>query len=233
MGALTLGYDRVFTESVWIVLIVTLAGFFATHLGLAFAIGFAVGDFLVGQRQWTLDRFGITGNDLLAGLLRVRLPLLIGYAILAAVAVYLPRLARALIADIPRIERLPKEATFAVVGLLNLIVVAVAARLWAEASAVLVRPLFTWQFQQPVTRARPSPRFNNGRAGSSPRPSSRPSAASPCCGGSTPPQNGRHQCWPWSGRWRTGRAALLWWSSSGRSRARSRRQRLRRSGSRA
>jgi hypothetical protein len=155
-GALTLGYARVFSEALWIVLVAAAAGFLATQLGAAFVAGFAAGDFLVGQRVWNVSAFFASGpldDGLLAGLLRVRLPMLIGYALLAALAVYLPRLARLLIADIPRVENLPKPAAFGVALALNGLVVAVAVRLWAESSAVLVRPLFTWQGQRVSTVA--------------------------------------------------------------------------------
>jgi hypothetical protein len=148
-GALTLGYERVFSEALWIVLVAAAAGCLATSLGVAFTAGFAAGDFLVGQRQWSLPLVG----DLLAGILRFRLPMLIGYALLAALAVLLPRLARALIADIPRTERLPKTAAFAILTALNVIILGVAVRLWAESSAVLVRPLFTWQGTTPTAVA--------------------------------------------------------------------------------
>lgn len=153
-GAFTLGYERVFSEALWIVLLAAATGFLATGLGLAFTVGFAAGDFLVGQRVWTLTRFGgLLDEGLLAGILRVRLPMLIGYALLAALAAYLPRLARMLIADVPKTERLPRPLAFAIALVLNLLIVAVTTRLWAESSAVLVRPLFTWRFDQPTAAA--------------------------------------------------------------------------------
>lgn len=79
--------------------------------------------------------------------------MLLGYALLAGLAVYLPRLARLLIADVPKTERLPRDAAFGIGLVLNALVVAVAVRLWAESSAVLVRPLFTWQSDQPTVEA--------------------------------------------------------------------------------
>lgn len=153
-GAGTIGYERVPTEALWIVLTACAAGFLATHLGLVFVAGLATGDFLLGQRVWFASRLGgLLDEGLLAGLVRIRLPMLIGYALLAALAVYLPRLARSLLADLPRADRLPWQGAFAVAGVLNIVVVAVGARLWAEATAVLVRPLFTWRGARPAAEA--------------------------------------------------------------------------------
>jgi len=155
-GATTLGYARVFSEALWIVLLAAAAGFLATQLGAALTAGFALGDFLLGQRVWDVNSpvgAGLFDDGLLAGLLRVRLPMLIGYALLAGLAVYLPRLARLLIADIPKVENLPRPAAFGLALALNAVVVAVTTRLWAESCAVLVRPLFTWQGGSPSTIA--------------------------------------------------------------------------------
>lgn len=155
-GALTLGYERVFTEALWIVLLAAAVGFLATQLGAAFVGGLALGDFVVGQRVWDVSTFrgaGVLDDGLLAGLIRVRVPMLIGYALLAGLAVYLPRLARLLIADVPGVHNLPRPAAFGVALALNGLVIAVATRLWAESTAVLVRPLFTWQDDSPSTPA--------------------------------------------------------------------------------
>ncbi len=153
-GALTLGYQRVFTEALWFVLLAAVAGFLATGLGVALMAGFVTGDFFVGQRQWALFGFdGLFDDGLLAGVLRIRLPMLIGYALLAGLVLYLPQLARLLIVDVPKVKDLPRPAAFGIALALNLLVVAVGTRLWAEASAVLVRPLFTWQGGQPTAAA--------------------------------------------------------------------------------
>lgn len=154
-GATTFGYERVFSEALWIVLLAAAAGFLATQLGVAFVGGFALGDFFVGQQVWRVPSVGdgALTDGLLAGLLRIRLPMLIGYALLAGLAVYLPRLARRLIADIPRVGNLPGPVALRSALGLNLLVVAVATLLWAESSALLVRPLFTWQGRSPSTVA--------------------------------------------------------------------------------
>lgn len=155
-GAVSLGYDRVYTESLSILLLGCLLGFLSTNLGLSFVAGFAIGDFFVAETRWTVDLLEddvLAGEGVLAALLRIRMPMLIGYLLLAALCVYIPRIARLLVADIPQTTRLPKAPAFAIASLLNLIVVAIAVRLWAEATAILIRPLFVWQFQSPTIDA--------------------------------------------------------------------------------
>lgn len=148
-GAFTLGYERAFSESLTLVLVGTLLGYLATHLGLVFVGAFALGDFLLGQRTWRMEgRFfeqGLLEEGLVAGILRIRLPMLAGYLVLAALVVLLPKLVRGLLSDLPGATSLPEAAAFVVAGLLSLILVFVGVRLWAEAAAVLVRPLYTWQ----------------------------------------------------------------------------------------
>lgn len=154
-GSLTLGYERVFSEALWIVLLAVAVGFVGTGPACWFVAGFAVGDFFLGQPDLTYSSFrgGLLDDGVLAGLLRLKVPMLIGYLLLAALVVLLPRLSRALIADIPRAKSLPRAASFAVAAVLNVVIVGIGVRLWAEASAVLVRPLFTWQSRRPTTEA--------------------------------------------------------------------------------
>jgi hypothetical protein len=156
-GALTLGYARVFTESLPLMLVVCIFGFLSTNLGIAFVTGFALGDFFVGETRWSVEFSAhpevFANEGLLAALVRIRAPMLIGYLLMFVLAVYIPRLARLLILDIPQTTRLPKNYAAAVASLLNIIVVAVFVRFWAEAAAVLMRPLFTWRFQDPTVAA--------------------------------------------------------------------------------
>jgi hypothetical protein len=156
-GALTLDYDRVFSESLPLILVACIFGFLSTNLGVAFVIGFAFGDFFVGETRWSVEFSAhpeaFANEGLLAALVRLRAPMLIGYLLLFVLAVYIPRLARLLILDIPQTTRLPKNYAVAVASLLNITIVAIFVRLWAEAAAVLMRPLFTWRFQEPTVAA--------------------------------------------------------------------------------
>ena len=156
-GALTLDYDRVFSESLPLILVACIFGFLSTNLGIAFVTGFALGDFLIGETRWSVEFSAhpevFANEGLLAALVRIRAPMLIGYLLMFVLAVYIPRLARLLILDIPQTTRLPKNYALAVGSLLNVIVVAVSVRFWAEAAAVLMRPLFTWRFQDPTVAA--------------------------------------------------------------------------------
>ncbi len=154
-GASSIGYDRVFTESLLLMVVAAAIGFLATGLGVAFVVGFAFGDFFIGDRTWSASLYtaGPLSDGFVGYLLRARLPMLIGYLLLLGLVVYIPRLARALVADIPQATKLPKNFAFAIASILNVVVVAVAVRLWAEATAVLIRPLWTWQGLSPTTEA--------------------------------------------------------------------------------
>jgi hypothetical protein len=156
-GGRTWGYDRVFTESLPLIIVLCIFGFLSTNLGIAFVTGFALGDFLIGETRWSFDFSGraeaFATEGFLAALVRVRAPMLIGYVLMFVLAVYIPHLTRLLILDIPRTTRLPKNYAAAVASLLNIVVVAVFIRFWAEAAAVLIRPLFTWQFVDPTVAA--------------------------------------------------------------------------------
>ncbi len=145
-GGLRIGYYRSFSESLALVVTAAVLGHLATQLGTAFVAGFAVGDFFAGQTSWIYrsGAGGPLGHGLLAGLLRIRVPMLIAYLLLASLAVALPALVRGLLAGIPGVSRLPGNLGFGVAMLLNLVLVYLGVQVWAHAAAVLVRPLYTW-----------------------------------------------------------------------------------------
>ncbi len=146
-GVNTLGYARSFTESLVVMSLAVSFGFLAGQSGLAFVSGFAVGDFFLGQTKWTfysLTHNGIFYDGFLAGLLRVRLPMLIAYLLMAALAVGIPVLIRRLLYELPGAHRLPAWLGFGIGGLLNVMLVYVGVTLWAAGAAVMIRPMFTW-----------------------------------------------------------------------------------------
>ncbi len=147
IGAGTLGYARSFTESLTLILIGVALGYLATQLGVAFVAGFAVGDFVIGQPKWFFDSVagdGLFDDGVLAALVRLRLPMFIGYLLFAALIVGMPVLIRNLVEGLPGLNRLPGWMAFSVAGLLNVVVVYAGVRLWAGAAPVLIRPLYTW-----------------------------------------------------------------------------------------
>lgn len=147
IGAGTLGYARSFTESLTVMLIGVALGFLATQLGVAFVAGLAVGDFVVGQPKWFFESVagdGLFDDGVLAALVRLRLPMFIGYLLLAALIVGMPVLIRKLVEGLPGLARLPGWLAFSVAGLINIVVVYAGVQLWVGAAPVLIRPLYTW-----------------------------------------------------------------------------------------
>ena len=147
LGAVTIGYARSFSESLTLMLVAVFLGFLATQLGAAFMVGFVSGDFLIGQPKWIFNSIaadGLLDDGVLAGLLRLRLPMLIGYLVLGLVVVLLPVLVRVLVAGLPGLYRLPNWLVFAVVAALSAGLAYVAVLLWTGGAPVLVRPLYTW-----------------------------------------------------------------------------------------
>jgi len=86
-------------------------------------------------------------------LVRVVVPLLISYALLAILAVALPRASRTLVADLSQVERLPAPLAFAVAAVLTAVAAALLVSLWTQTAAVLVRPVFTWTGDEPTVQA--------------------------------------------------------------------------------
>ena len=147
IGSFTLDYSRGFTESLTVILIGVALGFLATQLGAAYLVGFAVGDFVVGQPKWVFNSVsgnGLLDDGVLAALVRLRLPMLIGYLLFAVLIVAVPVLIRRLLEGMPGLNRLPPWLAAGVAALLNVVVVYAGVRLWTSAAPVLIRPLYTW-----------------------------------------------------------------------------------------
>lgn len=155
LGALSLGYDTMYTESLVILMGAAALGFVSAGAGIAFVAGFAVGDFLIANFGLAppLMAHGLFSDGLPGHLLYVRVPLLIGYAVLAVLAVALPRLSRTLLADLPKARALGPEVAFAIAVVLTAVIGAVLCTLWTQTAAVLIRPVFTWSGGVPTAEA--------------------------------------------------------------------------------
>jgi hypothetical protein len=151
-GAGRLGYYRSFSESLTLVLLAVAFGFAAGQLGAAFTVGFAVGDFLIGQQKWIYHSrgHGLFANGFLAALIRVRLPMFIAYLLLASLVVVLPALIRRLLTDLPGVNRLRGHFGFGVAVILDALLVYLGTTVWVRAAAVLIRPLYTWSVRLTV-----------------------------------------------------------------------------------
>lgn len=142
IGSLSLGYDSVFTQSLLLLMAVAALGSLSAGLGAAFVAGFAVGDFFMANTEWGFST-----------LLTLRVPLLLSYALLAALASALPVLARLILADIPKVQRLPATSAFVVAGTLNVLTATAFTFLWVNAAPVIIRPLYTWRGGTPPVSA--------------------------------------------------------------------------------
>jgi hypothetical protein len=130
-----------------VILIGVALGFLATQLGAAYLVGFAIGDFVIGQPKWVFNSVsgnGVFDDGVLAAVVRLRLPMLIGYLLFAALIVVMPMVLRRLIDGLPVVNRLPLWLAVSLSALLNVAVVYAGVHLWAAATPVLIRPLYTW-----------------------------------------------------------------------------------------
>jgi hypothetical protein len=148
VGATGAGYETVFTESLPLLIAIAALGSVSAGLGAMFVVAFAIGDFFIAHTVWQpfygVFAHGFLDHGFLAGLVRIRLPLLIGYAVLGSLAAAVPTVARMILADIPKLRRLPRQMAFVVAGVLNLLTAAAFTALWVNATPILIRPLFTW-----------------------------------------------------------------------------------------
>lgn len=181
-GVTTLGYDAAPFESILLIATIVAVGTLAAHLGLAMVAGLAIGDFLLAGRDWALERpapFGGTRSgglfdDGLAGALaRERIPLLIGYALLAFIAVGVPVLVKTMLGQLPIRDKeevkteeddadeedadeedkvpglalsVPVQIVLSVVG--HAVLTYFLVSFWVDATPVLLRPLWTWPLDQ-------------------------------------------------------------------------------------
>jgi hypothetical protein len=149
VGAGHPGFETVFVESTTLTFLVVALGALSAQWGLAATAGFAVGDFFVHHTAWTTESSfggasGVLDQPFLANLLVVRLPLLVGYGLLGAVAVGVPIAARALAGSVALHPRLPAGLRLLVGAGLTAATAFLLARLWAAAMPVTIRPLYTW-----------------------------------------------------------------------------------------
>jgi hypothetical protein len=166
VGAHHWGYTFAATESVFLLSALVALGAFATQLGLLALIGFALGDFLVRFTAWsytvvdlggpgdlspggTADPIsrgsGLLDEGYVAGLWRVRIPLLILYLVLGTGAVLVPRLARGVAGIALRSARVPPNLDWLVASFASVVTVWLALSGWASSVPLLIRPYFTWK----------------------------------------------------------------------------------------
>lgn len=146
-GALHPGFDEVFSESWPVLILAVFLGVFSAHLGALFLAGFALGDFFLFHTAWAHR------GSLLSGLINVRIPLLIEYALLAFMTTGIALATKSLLGQLRPPRRLPRQThtLLAFGGHLGLTLLFVY--LWMQVVPILVRPVFTWPGGSPSVAA--------------------------------------------------------------------------------
>jgi hypothetical protein len=143
------GFHFVWAESIALIALIVAVGTMSASLGGLLVLGYAIGDFLLGDQHWPVSvppaAPGVFGA-LLPETLRLRLPLLIGYLLLLLVGARIPLLAKTLMADALRglAGRLPRSTIGAIALAGHAIVSGALVWAWVHALPVLIRPRFTW-----------------------------------------------------------------------------------------
>lgn len=145
-GGERFGATQVFTQSMLILGLAVALGTIASQLGLLFVFGFALVDFF------------LYANPALQGAspavaLRLRVALLISYAVLLGLAVLIPFLARLLRLTTPLPPPRWGDLRLVVELLLGALLNGGLLFLYLQAVPVLVRPLFTWRGRPPPADA--------------------------------------------------------------------------------
>jgi len=152
------GFEVTFTESLTLMLTVLAIGTISTQLGALAVAGFAVGDFFFEHTSWSTrpsffnEAHGVLSNPLLANLIVVRVPLLIQYALLFALAIGVPVGARGLAASVAGRLQLPEGVLFVVSTAIVAVTSFVVARFWAAAAPMVIRPVFTWTIDDGINQ---------------------------------------------------------------------------------
>jgi hypothetical protein len=141
MGWQQAGFESAFSESMLLMMVIAIVGVLSANLGLYFTLGFALGHFLLWHDA-SVDEFA-----------RTKVPLLIEYGLIFLLAVGVPMATKSLLSQFtpPRVRGRMVLLGVAVAG--HAAVTGVLVYLWAQCVPILIRPVFTWQHEQPPTEA--------------------------------------------------------------------------------
>lgn len=149
VGVFHPGFEQVFTEALWLLVLVALVGAISGTLGLYFTVGFAIGDLILGEHPLWGSTYQTTALDIVA----MHGSWLLSYMVLALLAVGVPIAAKSLASEFS----LPQSVVRPVRGLVAVsAVVGVTALLvfvWVQSAPLLVRPIFVWSGQAPTVSA--------------------------------------------------------------------------------
>jgi hypothetical protein len=146
VGANHPDFQRVFTEALWLLVVVAVIGSLSGALGLYLTLGFALGDLVMGDHpQW--DR--LRDPDPLAQYGSM----LLLYVLLAMLAVGVPIAAKTFAAELRLPDGVPRPAR-ALVGFGSLVIISVVlVWVWTQSVPLMVRPAFVWANARPTVAA--------------------------------------------------------------------------------
>ncbi|HCU52455.1 MAG TPA: hypothetical protein DGG94_22125, partial [Micromonosporaceae bacterium] len=149
IGVFHPGFDYVFTEALWVLLLIAVVGALSGALGLYLTLGFVLGDLLLGEHpQW--DRFG---NSDLLDIPAQYGSMFLTYALFAMLAVGVPIAAKSFAAEFRLPASVPR-AVRALVGLGALVLISgLLVWVWTQSAPLLVRPVFVWADARPTVIA--------------------------------------------------------------------------------
>jgi hypothetical protein len=144
-GSLHFGYQHAFSESLPLLLVITLLGILSGHLGFMFLAGFIPGDILIyqllfqsqGYQGWLLQgSFYYNAAFLFSHIIE--------YALLAILLVQIPLLTKALLAQFYEVLHLGKVFSLIFATLGHLLLSGLLLFYWAQIVPFLIRPVFVW-----------------------------------------------------------------------------------------
>jgi hypothetical protein len=149
VGAVHPGFEDVYTEALWLLMLVAVLGGLSGALGLYFTVGFALGDLFLGDHpEWRFVR--VDDLETFAGLYG---SLLISYALMGLLAVGVPIAAKSLAADFAPPPTSPRSLRLLVALGAYVFVTGVLAFSWVQTAPLLVRPVFVWSGGAPTVPA--------------------------------------------------------------------------------
>jgi hypothetical protein len=140
------GFEAIFTESLLLLLLITVVGTLSGAVGLYLTLGFALGDLALGDHPlWRYAELADAPAQYGS--------LLLSYLLLAMLAVGVPIAAKSFAAEFMLPVAAPR-ALRAIVGLGAMIFInGLLVYVWLQSAPLLVRPVFLWAGQTPTVPA--------------------------------------------------------------------------------
>ncbi|HLL65742.1 MAG TPA: hypothetical protein VK453_08330 [Micromonosporaceae bacterium] len=151
VGAFHPGFDIIFTEALWLLMLVAAIGAASGAVGLYLTVGFALGDLTLGDHpSRTYQSYVTSPVEAFAGQYG---SLLLSYLLLAMLAVGVPIAAKSLAAEFMLPTSTPR-ALRAIVAIVTVIATTgLLVYVWLQSTPLLVRPVFVWTGTQPTVEA--------------------------------------------------------------------------------